>query len=449
MSDFNSLKHAERSLPGGGIVLVLDTGAVISPEAVAMLQALHSRSTGGIKEHLEVLKKRGPEKFMETFYVGYGHKSIGDCGTITIFIEGVSMLVAKAVQDWPLYSGQESSTRFLDFSKQRFIDPVGNSVSSRILAIWRSFYLTGLNRMIPVLKERFPRQEGEKELAYEKAIKARACDVMRGFLPAGTSTNLSWHTNLRQAADHIMLLRHHPLLEARQVAETMQSCLLEACPSSFKQKLYEATEQYNDQIMNGEYYYTDPDCPDFELVENNIKEEFAKNILSCRPPKTDLPHWLAECGTLKFRFLLDFGSFRDIQRHRAVSQRMPLITMDHGFAEWYLKELTPELLNEAVKLIRQQKTAIEKLPISPEEKQYYIAMGFNQPNQVTGGLPYLVYLVELRATRFVHPTLRKRARQMAAVMQEKFGEWLAIHLDEDPDRFDVKRGEQDIVKRAE
>ena len=104
MKEVSDLKHTIVPISNGGEVIVLDNGAIINPEAEAMLQALHSRSVGGIKEHLKVLEKNGPEKFISTFYVGYGHKSIGDCGTGTIFIEGVSMLVAKAIQDWQLYS---------------------------------------------------------------------------------------------------------------------------------------------------------------------------------------------------------------------------------------------------------------------------------------------------------------------------------------------------------
>ena len=123
--DLENLHHSSRNLPNGGKVIVLNTGALITPEAEAMLQALHSRSTGGLSSHLKKLQEKGPTNFMQNFYVGYGHKSIGDCGTTTLFIEGVSMLVAKAIQDWPLYSGQESSTRYIDFSQQPF-NPVGS-----------------------------------------------------------------------------------------------------------------------------------------------------------------------------------------------------------------------------------------------------------------------------------------------------------------------------------
>ena len=123
--NIENLKHSKVDIEGGGKVIVLDTGSVIGPEADAMLQALHSRSTGGLEEHLKILADKGPDNFMKNFYVGYGHKSIGDCGSTTLFIEGVSMLVAKAIQDWPLYSGQESSTRYIDFQTQPFKNPLG------------------------------------------------------------------------------------------------------------------------------------------------------------------------------------------------------------------------------------------------------------------------------------------------------------------------------------
>jgi len=117
VSNLSDLKHIIRKTAGGAEITVLDTGAVLSPEDVAMLQALHSRSSRGIHGHLEALAKRGSGNFMDTYYIGYGDKSIGDCGTTTIFIEGVSMLVAKAIQDWSLYSGQEASTRYIPFDK--------------------------------------------------------------------------------------------------------------------------------------------------------------------------------------------------------------------------------------------------------------------------------------------------------------------------------------------
>lgn len=447
--NLESLQHVEKTLPNGGLVLVLNTGAVINQEAEAMLQALHSRSIGGIKNHLQVLRDKGSEKFMSTFYVGYGHKSIGDCGTCTVFIEGVSMLAAKAIQDWPLYSGQEASTRYIDFASQPFYDPAGTEQSQNVLEKWRAFYMKGLSTLGESLPLRFPRGEDEEEKTYLKAINARAFDVMRSFLPAGATTNLAWHTNFRQAADHLARLRHHPLEEVRKVADVTEVALSEAFPSSFGQKQYESTEKFNESWMGTKYYYTASQPIDFALTEDAVDldmlEKFKENLRN-RPAKTEVPKEVAECGQLQFKFLLDFGSFRDVQRHRAVVQRMPLVTDKHGFEGWYLQELPEDFAKEAQTLLEEQKKAVRSLGLDDLTRQYYTPMGYKLPNQLTGALNSLVYLVELRSTRFVHPTLRKRAIQMAKALSKKFEEsGLVIHLDTDPDRFDIKRGEHDIT----
>lgn len=450
-TELPGIDHTTIPLASGGKVLVLNTGSRIGPEAQAMLQALHSRSTGGVSSHLEVLAEKGAEKFMSTFYVGYGHKSIGDCGGATLFVEGVSMLAAKAIQDWPLYSGQESSTRYVDFAKQAFINPLGTKEGEQLLETWRRFYLKGVAEMPAVLKERFPMGDGEKETIYDKAINARAFDIMRAFLPAGASTNLAWTMNLRQFADELMHLRHHPLEEVREIAKVAEQALLKAFPSSFSEARYEATETYNAILMEN-YYYDEPEAADFELFYNGVDRNLLKeyeDIMASRPNnKTELPHRLGEAGMVGFKFTLDFGSFRDIQRHRAVKQRMPLVTTRHGFHEWYLTELSPELQKEARALIETQTKGIVALSASKEIAQYYIAMGFLGTNRVVGTLPALVYLVELRATRFVHPTLRARAIEMAEALREQFGKnGLVVHLEDEPNRFDVRRGEQDIVQQ--
>lgn len=456
------LKHATRNLPGGGFVLVLNTGAVITPEAEAMLQALHSRSVGGIREHLKTLAEKGPEKFMQSFYVGYGHKSIGDCGTGTIFIEGVSMLVAKAIQDWLLYSGQEASTRYIDFSTQKFVDPIGSPDSVQVLEGWRKFYLASQEPVRKHLRECFPRKEGEDEKVYEKAINARSFDILRGFLPCGASTNLSWHSNLRQAADHIALLRHHPLTEVRIVAEAMEQALNEAYPSSFGQKRYEATEAYHQRWMQSGYYFHGSkqrhsnsivaDARGLKVMYDHIDERFLEDeyqhFFEARPPKTELPKQMAEAGTIQFEFLIDFGSFRDAQRQRSVIQRMPRVTADFGMHPWYFESLPREVAKTALDLVERQLRFIAGFKLTPTILQYYYPMGMCVPCRLTGDLPALVYIVELRAQSVVHPTLHEVALWMSDALLKRFGGLgLKLYVDREKGRFDVKRGLQDIIRK--
>jgi thymidylate synthase ThyX len=444
-------KCVHRRTSFGADVFVLETGALIDAEAEAMLQALHSRSLGGLKAHLEKLIKKGPKEFMASHYVGYGHKSIGDCGSDTEFVEGISMLAAKAIQDWFTYRGQEGSSRYMNFALQAFLDVTGTKAGQEIQEIWRAFYLALQDPVQQFLKKKFPRAQGEDEKLWEKAITARAFDITRAFLPAGATTNISWHTDLRQAADKLALLRHHVLPEISELGTVMEDAFRERYPSSFSHKQYCETETYNGWWMAEKYYYHDPHCPDFALTKNDIDPrelEQYREILQRRPAKTELPRFLDELGRMQFNFTLDFGSYRDIQRHRAVTQRMPLLTEDLGFHPWYLAELPDIQREEAQQLLREQRKRIDALRLSRELRQYYLPMGYLVSNRLTGALPQTTYLTELRSTRFIHPTLRMRAEQMAAVLAVLFGDsGLVLHLDSDPSRFDVRRGSHDIIEK--
>jgi len=162
-----------------------------------------------------------------------------------------------------------------------------------------------------------------------------------------------------------------------------------------------------------------------------------------RPAKTELPKYLTLLGTIKVQFQLDFGSFRDIQRHRAINQRMPLLTAELGFNQWYLENFPLEVrekLSAHLDLINRE---IKELEVTPEEAQYFLPMGYNTANIFTGDLPSTIYMVELRNSRFVHPTLQQVAHKICQKITSNLG--IPLHVDSEPNRFDIKRGEQDIT----
>lgn len=446
MKKIGDLNHTYIQLPNKGEIFVLDKGEIIDAEAEAMLQALHSRSTGGLRHHLKVLDEKGAGNFMKNFYVGYGHKSIGDCGDTTIFIEEVSLLAAKAIQDFSLYSGQEASTRYVDFSKQEFIDPTNTNEGAEILESQREFYLSAQEPTRELLKKKYPLQKGEKEVIYNKAINARAFDITRSLLPAGASTNLAWHTNLRQAADRVLFLRHHPLEEIREIAQGLEKALQKHHPNSFNHNRHSETEAYQDLISQN-YFYHNQNSPreielDFSKLDFNELEEHME-LFNKRPEKTELPKFLGQIGTIDIKYSLDFGSYRDIQRHRALNQRMPLLTSELGFNEWYVENLPEEIKEKLPEHLDRINRGIENLGVSREDTQYLLPIGYNTTNRFTGDLPGIVYMVELRASRFVHPTLQKVAYHIGNEIKTKLG--IPLYMDNELGRFDIKRGEQDIV----
>ena len=155
---------------------------------------------------------------------------------------------------------------------------------------------------------------------------------------------------------------------------------------------------------------------------------------------------MADLGNCTFKFLMDFGSFRDLQRHRNGVCRMPLLTTKLGFESWYLNQLPDDVRAEADTLIENQKSAIAALDISEEEKQYYIAMGFRVNHHLTYGLPASVYVIELRSGKTVHPTIRPFMHKMHQSLMDEFPT-LKMYTDLDADDWDIKRGGQDITKK--
>lgn len=420
----------------------------LKPEDAAMLQALYSRSADSVETHLEKVKNSGSGKFMEKFYVGYGHDSIADCGSTTLFIEGLSILADKALQDWPLYSGQETSTRYVDMTQQPIIDPLGTADSKIIIKDWMNFYVTAHEPLTTHLKQLYPQQNTETADVYERAIKARVFDILRGWLPAGITTQLSWHTNLRQAKDKLALMRHHPLPEARQIAEELLVKLRATYPSSFSHHLNDYQENYRRDLMHDFGYYDTDQSIDFSYKINLDKNELQSytGILQKRPPKTCLPLTLNELGNLRFDFLLDYGSFRDIQRHRNGVCRMPLLTTKFGFHNWYLNQLPYDLRQNGEILLNKQIKAINELPVSPIDKQYYTAIGFNVACRLSYGLMAAVYTIELRSGKTVHPTLRQIAHKMHRVLVNELP-FLKLHSDLEEATWDIKRGLNTIIEK--
>jgi thymidylate synthase ThyX len=452
------------------------------PEDLAMLQALYSRSPASVTTHLEKLKQSGSGKFMENYYVGYGHASIGDCGATTVFIEQVSMLVAKAVQDNPLYNGQEASTRYLDFSKQSIVDPYESLPSAEILARWMEIY----NRVLPLLTEGLKKHypfnptEYKSEKTWNNALNARAFDIARALLPVGTTTLLSWSTSLRAARDNLRRLKHHPLPEVRETAQSIFARLFEKYPNSFKRDDMEGAatprDAYAAQFAERTHFVNAADIShQFGLTGDDLKtinsggiiaranvidlaglRANEKELLSERPKYAPLPWRLESYGRYNLIFLLDFGSYRDLQRHRNGVCQIPLIDGQFGMHPWHMQQFSQHLPPAEWATLQQdiaaQFTAIAALPqqgvkTTPLLSQYLYPMGAQVLVHAAYSVPETVYIGELRSAKTVHPSLRPIAQKMLEVLERDIP-GMALYGDRDAESWSAKRGEQTIASKV-
>jgi thymidylate synthase ThyX len=111
----------------------------VEPEIQAYAMAKYSRSSLSMKESLKEITMQKAEKFLNTFYFQYGHRSIADLAHIALAIERLSILAAIVVADEQRWDGQERSTRYQDFRKSGYFTPsfagavVGGKASSSFL----------------------------------------------------------------------------------------------------------------------------------------------------------------------------------------------------------------------------------------------------------------------------------------------------------------------------
>ncbi len=163
------------------------------PEVQAYGMAKYSRSALSLRESLAELNEQKAEKFLNTFYFQYGHRSIADLAHLAFAIERLSILAATVLVDEPRWDGQERSTRYQDFKKSGYYVPdfggdaeaesLYRTAADDLFAEYQHFS----NAMFDYLRDRTPKPEEMKQDAYERTLRARAFDLSRYLLPMATN----------------------------------------------------------------------------------------------------------------------------------------------------------------------------------------------------------------------------------------------------------------------
>src|SRR6266852_3450435 len=199
----------------------------VEPEIQAYAMAKYSRSSLSMKESLREISSQKAEKFLNTFYFQYGHRSIADLAHIALAIERLSILAAIVVVDEQRWDGQERSTRYQDFKKSGYYTPafrndafqndVAASDGSPVRTLYRetieSLFATYENvsqRTFEYLVSITPRPAEMKPEPYERTLRARAFDISRYLLPLSTNTSLGEIVNARTLESQVAHLLSQP-----------------------------------------------------------------------------------------------------------------------------------------------------------------------------------------------------------------------------------------------
>jgi thymidylate synthase ThyX len=192
----------------------------VEPEVQAYAMAKYSRSALSMRESLKEINDQKAEKFLNTFYFQYGHRSIADLAHIAFAIEKLSMIAAIILVDEQRWDGQERSTRYQDFKKSGYFTP--DFGSDAALALYHETiknlfaeYEAISEGMFRWLEERTPKPEEMKQEQYDRTLRARAFDISRYMLPLATNTSLGQIVNARTLETQISRLLSNPFQEVR------------------------------------------------------------------------------------------------------------------------------------------------------------------------------------------------------------------------------------------
>lgn len=203
----------------------------VEPEIQAYAMAKYSRSSLSMKESLKEITLQKAEKFLNTFYFQYGHRSIADLAHIALAIEKLSILAAIVVADEQRWDGQERSTRYQDFRKSGYYTPAFADVASQTLyretiALLFSTYEEISQRTFEYLGGITPRPADMKPDAYERTLRARAFDISRYLLPLSTNTSLGEIVNARTLETQVAHLLSQPHKEVRDLGALLKKAAI-------------------------------------------------------------------------------------------------------------------------------------------------------------------------------------------------------------------------------
>lgn len=422
----------------------------LPPEVVAVAFAKCSRSPEPFDKIAKELNEDKSRKFHEKWVVGYGHSSVAEHAVISLAIENISILATKVLEDNRLASYTEKSSRYQVFDKENYFKPELNEKASKIYEEACNFILDVYSELVPKLIEFFKKKfPDEKEIE----IKNKALDCTRYLLPVSVTTNLGMTMNARNLEYCIIKLLTHPLKEMQEIGNEIKEAALKITPTLLKHIKYneylgETTKEMeklaidngkeanNKEVILVEY---DKEAEN-KLVTallyrfsnssyNNIKEkvktmteEEKENIIGQslkRLSKFDRPLRELEHIYYTFDILMDYGGFRDVQRHRMATQTNQEFTIEHGYdipkeiIEAKFKEQFEECMNKVISAYNEISKEF------PKEAQYIIPLAFKKRLLFKCNLRELFHFIKLRSAKQGHISYRKIAQQMYNLIKEK------------------------------
>ena len=429
---------------------------------------------------------RKARAFYDRVLVGYGDDSVAQLGGAHIACEGISNVAAKALEDARIgIAPLEKSTRYVRFDRKDssgrhlfFVEPTlaeskhardylelmellfatySQQMDPMIEHVGRSLPLEGVEFRHPSTGNTITYADARKdqtlarwaESAYRSTVRAHACDILRGYLPAATRTNVGLF-GVGQAFEYLLSKFYSSdLAELRNLGSSMRkeldtlipSFVKRAQPSPYLSETFEQTRilthelvteparqgpavtlvDYDDQAEEriiATILYPHAMHPLSQLRElaarlsDQRKQQILESYMKARRHRREKPGRALEQVYYTFDMIGNLGAYRDLQRHRLLSQERQDFTTAHGY------DTPPEIAetqfnNEYRRCMDRAAEVYERIHVDhPREAQYVVPFAYRTRWYMKMNLREAVHIGELRTMPQGHPDYRLITQEM-------------------------------------
>lgn len=216
-------KAEEKGLSYNRRVYPLDAQE-LTEEQIAVAFAMTSRRPEPFDEIARQVSQEKAADFHERWVLGYGHASVAEHAVVHLAVENISRLACDTLEDNRLASYTEKSSRYQLLPEGYFFEPAELQDQPYLGEIFRvtcrelfQHYHRFVDGCIAYLQGVHPRQERERDSAYNVRLRRIATDSCRAVLPAATLTNVGVTANARVLEHAISKLMSSELAEERDL----------------------------------------------------------------------------------------------------------------------------------------------------------------------------------------------------------------------------------------
>jgi dTMP kinase len=451
----------------------------ISPVTVAAAMARLSRRGDDMRVTLldEFVGKVDKDaQLLHRVITAFGDDSVQQLTGQYMVVENASQLLSKKLEWGRLAAYLEQSTRYIYFDQKDVNGHYRYYIPSELKGKLRSQYIRTMNQIFDIysklvidltthVRAASSTPATERDAAWRSATKAQACDAIRPLLPVATKTTVGIYASGQALESLIMHLLGDELPEARVVGQQVLDEARKVAPVfleradkpdrggatiAYRANTYANVKKLAEELLPvnhtfetkavtlvgytphneldivADILYEHSDLPLQYLQREVVGWSYQRKVdilaayIGERLNRRHKPGRALEKIHYSFDLVSDYGTFRDLQRHRMVDD-----------LEW--QALSPRLGYDVPKLVEEAGAtdAFEQcFDLSLQlysalqagglllEAQYATLLGHKMRWKVTYNAREAFHLHELRSSPQGHPSYRKLVQQMHATVAE-------------------------------